>query len=98
MPSPTPIGLFRGEKALVTGSACNIGRAIALALAQEGASVRLIDIDTERNASLAAQIVAAGGSAEAVTVDLSSKEVGARRGRSWCPPCSCIPPRRRARR
>src|SRR5262245_33520519 len=74
MPSPTPIGLFRGEKALVTGSACNIGRAIALALAQEGASVRLIDIDTERNASLAAQIVAAGGSAEAVTVDLSSKD------------------------
>ena len=74
MPSPTSIGLFRGESALVTGSAANMGRAIAWALAQEGASVRLIDIDAERNASLAAEIQAAGGSAEAVTADLSSTE------------------------
>ena len=32
----TPLGLFKGETALVTGSASNIGRAIALALAAEG--------------------------------------------------------------
>jgi NAD(P)-dependent dehydrogenase (short-subunit alcohol dehydrogenase family) len=60
---------LRGEYALATGSASNIGCAIALALAREG--VRLIDIDAERNTSPAAEIEAAGGSAEAVSVDLS---------------------------
>jgi 3-oxoacyl-[acyl-carrier protein] reductase len=37
---------IRGKKALVTGAASGIGRAIALALAREGASLCLIDIDT----------------------------------------------------
>ena len=45
----TPIGLFKGETALVTGSASNIGRAIAGALAREGASVLLADVDLTRN-------------------------------------------------
>jgi hypothetical protein len=31
-----PLGLFKGETALVTGSASNIGRAITVALAAEG--------------------------------------------------------------
>ena len=74
MPEPAPIGLFAGEEAVVTGAASNIGRAIALALAREGARVHCLDIDAARNASLVAQIVAAGGVAEAVTVDLSGKE------------------------
>src|SRR5262245_59915445 len=70
----TPIGLFKGERALVTGSASNIGRAIALALAHEGASLRCVDIDARRNAAVAAEIVQAGGAAEAVTVDLSTTD------------------------
>jgi 3-oxoacyl-[acyl-carrier protein] reductase len=74
MPSPTAIGLFRGERALVTGSACNIGRAIALALAREGAHLSCIDIDASRNASLLEEIRQAGGIAEAVTADLSTKD------------------------
>lgn len=69
-----PIGLFRGERALVTGSASNIGRAIAEALAREGAEVLLADIDTARNDAVAAQIRAAGGSAEPLTVDLSQRD------------------------
>jgi NAD(P)-dependent dehydrogenase (short-subunit alcohol dehydrogenase family) len=36
--APPPLHLFRGEEALVTGSAANIGRAIALGLAREGAN------------------------------------------------------------
>lgn len=66
-----PIGLFKGERALVTGSASNIGRAISEALAREGAEVLLADIDPERNAQVAASITAAGGVAEAITVDLA---------------------------
>jgi NAD(P)-dependent dehydrogenase (short-subunit alcohol dehydrogenase family) len=66
--------LFSGERALVTGSASNIGRAIALALAREGACVRCVDIDAERNAAVAAEIAAAGGTSEAVTVDLATAD------------------------
>lgn len=67
----TPIGLFTGQSALVTGSASNIGRAIAEALAAEGAKVLLADIDPERNGATLAAITAAGGKAEAITIDLS---------------------------
>lgn len=67
----TATGLFKGERALVTGSASNIGRGIAVALAREGASVVLADIDSERNASVAREIGSAEASAETITVDLS---------------------------
>jgi len=68
----TPLGLFPGETALVTGSASNIGRAIALALAREGAAVRCVDIDAARNGAVAEEIRRAGGQAEAITADLST--------------------------
>ncbi|MCL4766924.1 MAG: SDR family oxidoreductase [Hyphomicrobiaceae bacterium] len=67
----TALGLFAGERALVTGSASNIGRGIALALAREGAAVVLADIDMERNAAVAREIGSAGGSAETISVDLA---------------------------
>jgi len=74
MATPPPLGLFRDEAALVTGSASNIGRAIALALAREGAAVRCVDVDCERNGSLVAEILKIGGRAEAVTADLASAD------------------------
>jgi 3-oxoacyl-[acyl-carrier protein] reductase len=40
--------VIRGKKALITGAASGIGRAIALALAREGADVYLIDNDEEK--------------------------------------------------
>lgn len=70
----TAFGLFKGERALVTGSASNIGRAIAEALAREGAHVVLADVDEPRNAATLEAIATAGGSAETVTTDLSGKE------------------------
>lgn len=69
-----PIGLFTGQSALVTGSASNIGRAIAEALAAEGAKVLLADVDAERNAATLAAITAAGAKAEAIATDLSTPD------------------------
>jgi len=40
--------IIRKKKALVTGAASGIGRAIALALAAEGADLYLVDVDGER--------------------------------------------------
>ncbi len=70
----TGTGLFAGELAVVTGSASNIGRAIACALAREGASVLLADINAEGNAATAAVIAPNGGIAEILTVDLSARD------------------------
>ncbi|MGE0699302.1 MAG: SDR family NAD(P)-dependent oxidoreductase [Hyphomicrobiaceae bacterium] len=70
----TSFGLFKGERALVTGSASNIGRAIAAALASEGAEVVLADIDTVRNGEAAAAIRSAGGKATEITVDLAARD------------------------
>jgi NAD(P)-dependent dehydrogenase (short-subunit alcohol dehydrogenase family) len=70
----TGMGLFAGERALVTGSASNIGRAIAEALAREGAHVVLADVDSTRNAATLSAITEAGGSAEAITTDLSTRD------------------------
>lgn len=70
----TAIGLFKGERALVTGSASNIGRAISEALASEGAHVLLADVDPNRNAATLQSIAASGGSAEIVDTDLSTRD------------------------
>lgn len=70
----TSLGLFKGERALVTGSASNIGRAIAEAIAAEGAEVVLADVDPKRNADTLKAIVDKGGNAEAITADLSGKD------------------------
>jgi 3-oxoacyl-[acyl-carrier protein] reductase len=40
--------VIRGRKALVTGAASGIGRAIAMALAREGANLYLVDIDQDK--------------------------------------------------
>ena len=50
------IELFKGERALVTGAASNIGRAIAVRLAGEGADVTITDIDKNRLSEVADDI------------------------------------------
>jgi 3-oxoacyl-[acyl-carrier protein] reductase len=52
--------IIRGKKALITGAASGIGRAIAIALAGEGADLYLIDID-EAGLELTAREVASRG-------------------------------------
>lgn len=66
--------MYAGERALITGSASNIGRAIATALAREGCEVVLCDIDAARNAVVAGEIAALGGHAWIVTADLSRRD------------------------
>jgi 3-oxoacyl-[acyl-carrier protein] reductase len=67
-------GLFPGEFAVVTGAASNIGRAIAIALAREGATVLLTDIDASRCVAVAHDITAAGGKAEVLVADLAARD------------------------
>ena len=64
---------FSGKTALVTGAAHGIGRAIADRLASEGADVVVVDIDADAAARAAAEIVAAGGSAEGIGADIASR-------------------------
>ena len=66
-------GLFPGELALVTGSASNIGRAVALALAREGADLMLADINANGNAATAGAVAETGRKAETITVDLADR-------------------------
>jgi NAD(P)-dependent dehydrogenase (short-subunit alcohol dehydrogenase family) len=56
---------FAGKVAIVTGGGDGIGRATALRLASEGASVLVTDIDAAAAASAVAEIEAAGGRAAA---------------------------------
>lgn len=66
---------FTGKVAIVTGAAGGIGEAYARALAAEGASVVIADVDETKGLATAADINAAGGGAAAfVRVDVSDPE------------------------
>ncbi|MDP9181650.1 MAG: SDR family oxidoreductase [Actinomycetota bacterium] len=69
-----PPGSFDGKVAIVTGAAQGIGEAYATALAQRGVSVIVADINVDLAASVAEKIVADGGVAKAVRVDVSDVE------------------------
>jgi NAD(P)-dependent dehydrogenase (short-subunit alcohol dehydrogenase family) len=60
-----------GQVALVTGAAAGIGRAVALALATEGASLALIDRDEAGLEGTRSAIVEAGRQAAVYPLDLS---------------------------
>jgi 2-hydroxycyclohexanecarboxyl-CoA dehydrogenase len=63
---------LKDKVAIVTGSAQGIGRAIAERLAMEGAKVAIADIQEEAARTAAAEIMAAGGTAIAVRLDVTS--------------------------
>jgi NAD(P)-dependent dehydrogenase (short-subunit alcohol dehydrogenase family) len=66
------MGRLEGKAAFVTGAAAGIGRAIALALAREGATVAIVDID-EAAARRTAAEAAAPGRAIAYACDVSRR-------------------------
>jgi NAD(P)-dependent dehydrogenase (short-subunit alcohol dehydrogenase family) len=62
---------FEGKVAIVTGAARGIGEVYASALAARGASVVVADLNVELAATVAEKIVADGGAAQAVGVDVA---------------------------
>lgn len=64
---------FAGKVAIVTGGAMGLGKALCGALAKLGSTVIVADIDAEAAAGAAAAIVAEGGKAHAIGVDVSKR-------------------------
>jgi NAD(P)-dependent dehydrogenase (short-subunit alcohol dehydrogenase family) len=62
-----------GKVAVVTGGGSGIGRVATALFAAEGAKVVVADVVGDQAASAAAEIEAAGGTATAVTVDVSDE-------------------------
>jgi NAD(P)-dependent dehydrogenase (short-subunit alcohol dehydrogenase family) len=63
-----------GRTAVVTGGGGGLGSAISIALAGEGAHVVVVDRHADAAETMAAKIVADGGSAVAETLDIGDRE------------------------
>jgi meso-butanediol dehydrogenase/(S,S)-butanediol dehydrogenase/diacetyl reductase len=66
-------GRVEGRVALVTGAGSGMGRAIAGALAKEGASVTIVDLNPEAAKATVEAIEAEGGTAIAVQADIKER-------------------------
>ncbi|QCB49638.1 SDR family NAD(P)-dependent oxidoreductase [Rhodococcus sp. PAMC28707] len=65
---------LRNQTVLVTGGGSGIGRLLALGAAERGARVIVWDLSDEAGRKVSREIVAAGHSAEAYTVDVSDRD------------------------
>lgn len=65
---------IQNKKALITGAASGIGRGIALALAREGASLYLLDVDETGLAAVVREAESLGVTAVGVRCDLSQPD------------------------
>lgn len=64
---------MRGKSAVVTGGALGIGRACALMLAEEGASVAVTDLDVAKGSLVVDEIRRRGGAAEFIEHDVADE-------------------------
>jgi NAD(P)-dependent dehydrogenase (short-subunit alcohol dehydrogenase family) len=67
-------GRFTSKIALVTGAASGIGRAVALRLGRDGATVIVADRDVAGAAATAEAIRAAGGNGKSHELDVTSDD------------------------
>jgi 3-oxoacyl-[acyl-carrier protein] reductase len=65
---------LEGKTALVTGASQGIGRACAIELAKAGARLALAARNESKLAEVAAEITAAGGTAQTFVIDMSDEE------------------------
>ena len=68
------MSIFAGKSCVVTGGASGIGRALARAMAQRGATAVVADLDRSRAEQVAQEIRAAGGAAWPSEVDVVDPE------------------------
>ncbi len=73
---------LQNKTALVTGAGSGIGASIATVFAQAGAAVIVADIQEAAARATAAQIVAAGGQAEALALNVAEEEAVDRSARA----------------
>lgn len=66
--------IFKGQVAVVTGGATGIGRAIALKLADKGASVMIADINEEAADKTAAEVKEISGKSSVFITDVTNLE------------------------
>ena len=67
-------GRLKGRVALITGGARGIGKATAIKMIKEGASVAILDILSKEISQTAKELQASGGKALGIKVDVSRKE------------------------
>ena len=68
---------LKDQVAIVTGASQGLGRAVAIALSQNGATVLCLARNADKLADTVKQIEAAGGKAEAVACDVTDREAAA---------------------
>jgi NAD(P)-dependent dehydrogenase (short-subunit alcohol dehydrogenase family) len=64
---------LQGKRAIVTGGGSGIGRGTAIKLAEEGASVAVLDVNLEAAQEVASAIIAAGGKALALHTNVADE-------------------------
>ena len=64
---------LKDQVAIVTGAGRNIGEEIAKVMAQNGAKVAVVDMDSGRGNKVAGEIIGHGGEAAAFVADISSE-------------------------
>ena len=64
---------LKDKVALVTGAASGICKACALKMAEQGAAIVIADLNLEKSREVANQIIAAGGKAIAIAMDVTNE-------------------------
>jgi NAD(P)-dependent dehydrogenase (short-subunit alcohol dehydrogenase family) len=68
---PKPHGLLKDKVVIITGGASGIGKAVALLLSREGATVAIVDIDEPNGQAVVQRIVESGGKAVFLHCDVT---------------------------